>query len=562
MGVLQMTDRYVIGLDYGTESARAILVNIETGEVLGHAVEPYADGVISETLPGTDIRLAHNWALQNPNDWLTSAEKTVHKVLQASGIAPEQVVGLGVDFTACTLLPALADGTPLCSLDDLREEPHAWPKLWKHHGAQDQAQRITELALERDSAWLPRYGGIVSSEWLLPKALEILEEKPAIYERAAYLVEGADWVTWQFTGELVRNTCCAGYKGTWHKRDGFPESDFLAQLNPALVGLFTEKVAGPMCAPGKRVGRLSPEWAKRLGLTEQCAVGAAIIDAHAAAIGSGLSGSGAMFLIMGTSTCHMLMADKEVLVEGISGVVEDGIVPGLYGYEAGQVSVGDIFGWYIENGVPAAYQAEAERKQISLHQLLTEKAKGLKVGESGLLSLDWWNGCRTPLVDGDLTGLLVGMNLRTRPEEIYRALIEGTAFGTYLIIDLFEQAGVSISKLQAGGGLTKNDLLLKIYADVTMKPIEVAASPFSSALGAAILGAVAGGVYDSIDSAVQKMVMPSATVIEPDLENHRRYLELFNEYRRLVEIFGRDPDSPMKKLLSIREKANSNELME
>lgn len=553
-----MMDRYVIGLDYGTESARAILVNAETGEVLGHAVAPYADGVISEALPNTDICLGHNWALQNPSDWLNSAEKTVRKVMKASGIPPEEVVGLGVDFTACTLLPTLEDGTPLCTLDELREEPHAWPKLWKHHGAQGQADRITELALERNAAWLPRYGGIVSSEWLLPKALEVLEEKPMIYERAAYLVEGADWVTWQMTGELVRNTCCAGYKGTWHKREGFPEPDFLAQLTPRLANLFTEKVAGPLYAPGKRVGYLSPEWAKRLGLTGHCSVSAAIIDAHAAAIGSGLSGSGAMFLIMGTSTCHMLMADKEVLVEGISGVVEDGIVPGLYGYEAGQVSVGDIFGWYIENGVPAAYQAEAERKQVSLHQLLTEKAKGLKVGESGLLSLDWWNGCRTPLVDGELTGLLMGLNLLTRPEEIYRALIEGTAFGTYLIIDLFEQADVPISKLQAGGGLTRNELLLKIYADVTMKPIEVASSPFSSALGAAILGAVAGGVYNSIDSAVQKMVMPSAAVIEPDLENHRRYLELFKEYRRLVEFFGRNSVSPMKKLLSICKKSNPN----
>jgi L-ribulokinase len=553
-----MTERYVIGLDYGTESARAILVNEETGEVLAHAVEPYADGVISETLPGTDIRLAHNWALQNPDDWLRSAEKTVTKVMQSGGINSEQVVGLGVDFTACTLLPTLADGTPLCRLDDLCKEPHAWPKLWKHHGAQDQAERITELAVAQGAAWLPRYGGIVSSEWLLPKALEILEEKPGIYARAAYLVEGADWVTWQFTGELARNTCCAGYKGTWHKRDGFPQPGFLAELNPGLAGLFTEKVTGPFYAPGKRVGQLTPEWAERLGLTEQCAVAAAIIDAHAAAIGSGLSGSGAMFLIMGTSTCHMLMAEKEVLVEGISGVVEDGIVPGLYGYEAGQVSVGDIFGWYIENGFPVAYQAEAQRKQMTLHQLLTEKAKGLKVGESGLLSLDWWNGCRTPLVDGDLTGLLVGLNLRSRPEEIYRALIEGTAFGTCTIIKLFEQAGVPISKLQAGGGLTKNALLLKIYADVTMKPIEVAASPFSSALGAAILGAVAAGEYGSIDDAVGKMVLPSAVVIEPDPENHRRYAALFDEYQRMVAIFGRDPNSPMKKLLAIREEANLN----
>jgi L-ribulokinase len=553
-----MGKSYAIGLDYGTESARALLVDVETGEILGQAVEKYPDGVISDIIPGTDTRLSYNWALQNPEDWLTTAEKTIHGILRESEIAPEAVVGLGVDFTACTILPTLSDGTPLCQLDALRNEPHAWVKLWKHHSAQDQADRITKLASERGEAWLPRYGGKVSSEWLLPKALEILEEKPDIYDRAAYLVEGADWVTWQFTGELVRNTCCAGYKGTWHKRDGFPSPSFLAELNPGLADLFQTKVAGPMYAPGRKVGYLNEAWATRLGLTQNCAVSAAIIDAHAAAIGSGLSGAGVMFLIMGTSTCHMLMDEKEVLVEGISGVVEDGIVPGLFGYEAGQVSVGDIFGWFVDDAVPARYQVEAERKGVSLHQLLSDKAKQLNVGESGLLSLDWWNGCRTPLVDADLTGLILGLNLQTKPEEIYRALIEGTAFGTNMIIDLFKEKGVLLSKLQAGGGLTQNDLLLQIYADVTGLPIEVASSQFSSGLGAAILGAVAGGVYPTIDTAVKKMVLPSTKVVRPDPENHQRYQELFKVYRQLVERMGRDPNSPMKLLLAIRDKNKSN----
>ena len=551
-----MDDLFAIGLDYGTESARALLVDVRTGKILGQAVERYPDGVISETLPGTGVQLEHNWALQNPKDWLTTAENTIRKVMHESGIAAEQVIGLGVDFTACTVLPTLADGTPLCELDGLRNEPHAWPKLWKHHSAQAQADRITQLAAENGEPWLPGYGGKVSSEWLLPKALEILEEKPAIYKQADYLVEGADWVTWQFTGELVRNTCCAGYKGTWHKRDGYPSTTFLGQLNPDLVDLFTEKVAGPLFGPGQRVGCLTDEWAERLGLTRKCAVSAAIIDAHAAAIGSGLSGSGAMFLIMGTSTCHMLMDEKEVLVEGISGVVEDGIVPGLFGYEAGQVSVGDIFGWFVENAVPDSYQTEADQKGLSLHQLLSEKAAQLRVGESGLLSLDWWNGCRTPLVDADLTGLILGLNLQTKPEEIYRALIEGTAFGTYAIIELFKEAGVTISKLQAGGGLTQNDLILQIYADVTNLPIEVASSQYSSALGAAILGAVASGIYPSIDEAVKEMVLPSAKIVKPNPQNHTLYQELFNVYQQLADSFGRQTDSPMKLLLAIRDKSN------
>lgn len=551
-----MDNIYSIGLDYGTESARALLVDVRTGEILGQAVEGYPDGVITEVVPGTSVHLDHNWALQNPEDWLTSGQNTISKVMQETGAAKEQVVGLGVDFTACTLLPTLADGTPLCELDALRNEPHAWPKLWKHHSAQSQADRITQLAREQHESWLPRYGGRVSSEWLLPKALEILEEKPEIYAQTEFLVEGADWVIWQFTGELVRNTCCAGYKGTWHKRDGFPSSSLLAQLTPDLADLFNEKVAGPLFGPGQRVGFLTEGWAERLGLTTNCAVSAAIIDAHAAAIGSGLSGSGAMFLIMGTSTCHMLMHEKEVLVEGISGVVEDGIVPGLFGYEAGQVSVGDIFGWFVGNAVPDSYQIEADQRGFTLHQLLTEKAKQLKVGESGLISLDWWNGCRTPLVDADLTGLILGLNLKTRPEEIYRALIEGTAFGTYAIIDIFKEAGVSISKIQAGGGLTQNDLILKVYADVTNLPIEVASSQYSSALGAAILGAVASGFYSSIDEAVKNMVLPCAKVVLPDPQKHVLYKELFKIYQQLVASFGRDPESSMKALISLRDKTN------
>jgi L-ribulokinase len=553
-----MKATYSIGLDYGTESARALLVDVETGEIVAQAEKKYPDGVISETLPKTDVRLPINWALQNPKDWLYAAEETINTIVKTQEILPEQVVGLGVDFTSCTLVPTLEDGTPLCWLEPLQNEPHAWPKLWKHHSPQDQAERITQLALEMDQKWLHRYGGIVSSEWLLPKALELLEEKPELYKKTRFLVEGADWVIWQLTGILVQNSCCAGYKGTWHKRDGFPSKSFIETVNPDLSDLFEEKIQGKILAPGEKVGYMSDKWAGKLGLSQTCAVSAGIIDAHSAAIGSGLSSSGSMFMIMGTSTCHMLMFTEEILVEGISGVVEDGIVPGFYGYEAGQVSVGDIFAWFVENCVPKEYQIEAEKSKQSIHQILTEKALHLRPGETGLLSLDWWNGCRTPLVDADLTGLIMGLNLNTKPEEIYRALIEGTAFGTRLIIDLFEEAGVTISKLQVGGGLTKNELILKIYSDITNLPIEVASSQYSSALGAAILGSVAGGYYPSIERAVEKMVMPSSKVILPDSDNHNYYSMIYDEYNKLAKLFGRDSDSSLKRMFGIREKVIRN----
>ena len=547
--------RYTIGLDFGTETARAVLVDVENGEIAATSVFPYPDGVIDEKLPGDTVPLPPNYALQNPADWLSTMENAIKQVMQQSGAKGSQVAGIGIDFTSCTVLPTLTDGTPLCFVPDLKMQPHAWAKLWKHHGAQEQADRITRLAEQRGEAWLPRYGGKISSEWLFSKAFEILEDAPQIYTRMQRIVEGADWIAWQLTGRLTRNTCCAGYKGTWHKQDGFPNQAFLQALHPDLGDLFSVKVSGPILAPGQKVGGLSVEWARQLGLQPGCAVSASMIDAHAATIGGGVSEAGTMFLTMGTSTCHMLMSEKEVLVPGISGVVEDGIVPGLFGYEAGQASVGDIFGWFVENGVPVEYVEQAKTKNISVHRLLSQKAIGLKPGQTGLLALDWWNGCRTPLVDADLTGMIMGFNLLTRPEEIYRALIEGTAFGTRLIIDLFHQCGVAVERLRAGGGLTQNNLVLQVYADVMGLPIEIASSQQASALGAAVIGAVAGQVYPDIHSAVNKMVSPPARLVLPDEANHLIYNEIFQEYKKLVDLFGRQPESSMKKLLEIRNRA-------
>jgi L-ribulokinase len=547
---------YALGLDFGTESARAVLVNVATGETAATAVQPYADGVIDTTLPGGGNPLPPDWALQNPADWLTALEATVHEALHQSGIAPESVVGIGVDFTACTVLPATADGTPLCSLESFRHTPHAWAKLWKHHASQPQADRINELAARRGERWLARYGGKISSEWLMPKALQILEEDTETYAAAERIVEGGDWIVWQLTGRLTRNACAAGYKATWHKVDGYPSADFLAALQPEFEDLYSEKVAGTILAPGEWAGGLTAVWAERLGLPEGTPVAAAIIDAHAAVLGGGVGEPGVMFMIMGTSTCHMLMADREVLAEGISGVVEDGIVPGLFGYEAGQPAVGDIFAWFVENGLPAAYCDEAEQKGQSLHDMLAEKAAVLRPGESGLLALDWWNGNRSTLVDAGLSGVLLGCTLSTSPEEIYRALIEATALGTRVIIEAFTEPGLPVESIVSGGGLTKNALLLQIYADVTGREMAVAGAEQVSALGAAMLGAVAagreGGGYDSLSEAVARMAPPPAHVYRPVPEHRAAYDELYAEYRRLYDYFGREANDVMKTLRRLR----------
>ena len=551
-----MMDKYTLGLDFGTESARAVLVDVATGETVATAVYLYADGVIDETLPGSDQPLPPDWALQNPADWLVALETTIPAVLAESGVAPEAVVGLGLDFTACTILPTTTDGIPLCTLDAYRRRPHAWAKLWKHHAAQPQADRVNELASARNEPWLARYGGKISSEWLIPKALQMLEEAPDLYAAADRIAEGGDWVVWQLTGRLARNACAAGYKATWHKVDGFPSTDFLAALHPDLTDLYRDKLAGPVIAPGQKVGKLTAQWAERLGLAEDTPVAAPIIDAHAAVPGGGVSGAGTMFMIMGTSTCHMLMAENEMLVEGIAGVVQDGIVPGFFGYEAGQAGTGDIFAWFVENGVPPAYHEEAASQGVSLHDVLAEKAATLRPGGSGLLALDWWNGNRSTLVDAELSGLLIGCTLATNAEEIYRALIEATAFGTRIIIEAFTEQGIPVGSIVTGGALAKNALLMQIYADVTGREMAVAGAEQVTALGAAMLGAVAAGQsaggYDSPGEAVAHMAPPPAEVYRPTPGHLAPYNTLYAEYRCLYDYFGRGENNVMKVLRSLR----------
>ena len=548
-------DHYVIGIDFGTESVRAILVNTSNGALSTSEVVRYPDGVIDDFLPTNNLKLPPDYALQNPDDWLSSMEIAVRTAVKETSIKPNQIIGIGVDFTSCTILPTTVQGTPLCTLETFSKRPHAWPKLWKHHAAQPQADRITETAKRENQAWLKRYGGKVSSEWLPSKALQILEEDGEVYSASEVILEGGDWIVWQLTGKLVHNACAAGYKSLWNKKDGFPSLDFLNSVHPGLGGLY-QKLPGPILPPGINVGGLLPAWAMKLGLPAGIPVAAAIIDAHAATLGAGVTQPGVMFMIMGTSTCHMLMSEKEYLIPGISGIVEDGIVPGLFGFEAGQVGVGDMFSWFIENCVTDAYAKEADGRKLSLHALLTEKASKLKPGQSGLLALDWWNGNRTPLVNAELSGLLLGVTLTTRPEEVYRALIESTAFGTRRVIETFTCKGVPVRALVAGGGLVKNQMLMQIYADITQQEISVASSPQVSALGAALLAAVAAGSdvggYSNLTEAAKRMVPPPSQDFKPNLKAKPVYEALYFEYLTLSQYFGGWSNQVMKTLRNFR----------
>lgn len=556
--------RYTIGVDFGTESGRAVLVDVADGRELATHVYPYSHGVIDEALPLDDrtVRLEPDWALQDPEDYLRVFQVTIPAVVKAAGIDSADVIGIGVDFTACTMLPTKADGTPLCTLPAFRANPHAWVKLWKHHAAQPEADRINALARERNEGWLDRYGGKISSEWFFSKALQILDEAPEVYAEADRLLEAADWVVWRLSGVETRNSCTAGYKALWSKREGFPDAAYFGALDPRLANVIDAKMTRVITPIGERAGGLTEEAAAWTGLRPGIAVAIANVDAHVAVPAATVTETGRMVMIMGTSTCHMVLGDQEKVVPGMCGYVEDGIIPGFFGYEAGQSCVGDHFAWFTENCVPESYEREARDRGIDVHGLLGEKATRLAVGESGLLALDWWNGNRSVLVDADLTGLLVGATLATKPEEIYRALIEATAYGTRIIIETFEENGVPVHEMVACGGLPeKNPLLMQIYADVTGRPFKVSASSQTSALGSAMFGAVAAGAeaggYATIADASHAMARLKDRVFEPIEANRVAYDPLYLEYVKLHDYFGRGGNNVMKTLKALRSQARA-----
>jgi L-ribulokinase len=553
---------YSIGVDFGTESGRALLVDVDTGQELATAVYHYEHGVIDETLPAPDddVRLEPDWALQDPLDYIRTLQHAVPAVLSQAGVDPSEVIGIGIDFTACTMLPTTASGEPLCVKPEYRREPHAWVKLWKHHAAQPEADRINATAKQRGERWLPRYGGKISSEWFFSKSLQILDEAPRIYAAADRLIEATDWVIWRMTGVETRNSCTAGYKAIWSKVDGFPDEVFFAALDPRFARVVDEKMSRRILPIGGRAGGLTDEAAAWTGLPPGTAVAVANVDAHVSVPASTVTGPGRMVAVMGTSICHLVLGETPEMVEGMCGVVEDGIIPGLFGYEAGQSAVGDIFAWFVDNSVPPHYHELAAAEEIDVHAVLEREAGRLRPGESGLLALDWWNGNRSILVDVDLTGVLVGANLSTRAPHIYRALIEATAFGTRVIVDGFEAAGVPIHEIVACGGLPdKNRLLMQIYADVTGKTFRVAASAQTPALGSAIFGAVAAGSaaggYDSVVEAAERMARLSDERYEPDPSSRATYDQLYAQYRRLHDYFGRGENDVMKSLKAIRARA-------
>jgi L-ribulokinase len=554
-----MGRKYAIGIDYGTESGRALLVDVSTGDILATHVTPYPHGVMDKTLPDDagGTALDPEWALQHPDDYLEVLRRSVPAVLRESGVDARDVIGVGIDFTACTMLPIDANGVPLCFDERWKRHPHAWVKLWKHHAAQDDANVMNEVAEARGESFLERYGGSMSCEWMLPKIGQILREAPDVYAAADRFVEAGDWVVAELTGQMKRNSCAAGYKAAWRKTEGYPSRDYFAAVDPRLERIAETKLRGEVVASGTKAGELTKEMAEMTGLRPGTAVAAAIVDAHSAVPGVGVVSPGKMVLAMGTSLCHMMIAEVERMVEGVRGVVEDGIIPGYFGYEAGQPAVGDLFAWFAERCVPRYAHEEAAAFGESLFSWLERKASSLAPGESGLLALDWWNGNRSVLADEGLSGVIVGLKLHTRPEEMYRALLEATAFGTKRIIDAFEASGIGVDELYASGGIPqRNALLMQLFADITGKPIHVPATTQSTALGAAMMGAVAAGSahggYDTIQDAASRMAPPVGKCYRPNPAHANVYAELYREYRILHDYFGRGQNSVMHALRRLR----------
>ena len=553
-------DAYTIGLDFGTLSARALLVRTSDGCEIGTTVFDYPHAVMDETLvtPHGTVKLPPDFALQHPQDYFDALDHIIPELLETCGVSPDDIIGVGVDFTTCTLIPTDASGTPLCLQPDGRfaDNPHAYVKLWKHHAGEPYADRMTDLARERGEEWLNRYGGRISSEWMLPKVWETLDNAPAVYDSAAYFVDAGDWIVWQLTGNLTRNSCVVGYKALY-QNDVYPSPEFLSLLDPRLEHIFSDKLSGPVTPVGSLAGRMTERTAERLGLRPGIAVAAAVSDAHVTAPSLKVTAPGQMAIVMGTSSVHMLVSECAEPVPGICGVVKDGLIPGYYGYEAGQTCVGDHFAWFADTLSPASYKEEAEAHGMSPIALLTEKAARQKPGQSGILALDWWNGNRSVLADFDLSGLFLGMNLNTKAEDLFRALVEATAYGTRMIIENYRNSGIAVDECRAAGGIAvKNPFIMQIYADVTGMDIRIAGSAQCPSLGSAIFAAYAAGSeaggFDSLDEAAEAMGKLSDKVYRPIPENKAIYDRLYAEYVLLHDYFGRGGSDVMKRLRKIR----------
>ena len=529
-------EQYTIGLDYGTLSARAALVDTATGREVASAVFPYPHAVIRGVLPASGQALPADFALQDPQDYEDALTALLSAVWRKAGVRPEQIAGIGVDFTTCTVL-ALDDALrPMCRRKAYRTEPHSYAKLWNHHGAAPEAERLDEVAAARGETFLARYGGKSSCEWLFPKLFETMDRAPELWRDTFCFLEASDWIVYLLTGTVRMSAVLAGYKAYWDPEEGYPSDSFFRAAAPGLERVVSDKLpfSSTISLPGTPAGGLSAAMAQATGLCAGTCVSVATGDAHAGVPASGVRKSGDMLLVAGTSLCQMLVSSRKHAVSGICGCVRDGLLPGFYGYEAGQPAAGDMLDWFI-SGLGSA---RGEQKAARFADM-NEKAAALRPGQSGLLALDWWNGNRSVLNNAALSGMIVGLTLTTRPEEIYRALLEAAAFGTRRICEQLTGSGLTIGDVYACGGLSrKNPALMQVFSDVLQRPIRVSANEQAACAGAAIFAAAAAGVYADVQDASARMAGGILRVYTPRTEHRAVYDALYADYCALYDGFG------------------------
>lgn len=549
--------KYSLGVDFGTLSVRAALFDVMDGSELGTTVVEYQHAVMDTVLPDGTL-LPPEYAIQDVRDYWNALDQLIPSVMTKSRVDKRDVIAMGIDFTACTILPVKADGTPLSFLKEFVSIPHAWVKLWKHHASKKYAERITDIADKLEETWLLRmYGGKLSPEMMLCKALEIYEEAPEVYAAADYIIEACDYITWMITGRFHRSEAAAGICGCWRKGYGYPSKHFLNTLSPGFGDISESRFSGVHLPIGSAVGKLLPKYAERWGLSDKTTVAVALVDSQAAVPGAGIGEEGKMLATMGTSTVYMTLGKEPVYVKGMGACSQDSILPGFYAYSAGQSCVGDHFAWVVDNIVPRHYYDEAERLGLSIHGYLRSLAMKQQPGQHGLLALDWWNGNRCVLADMDLTGLILGFRLTTRAEDIYRALIEATAYGARRIIGAFKASGVQVNELYASGGIPMKDpMMMQIYADVLNMPIRVCGSSCGPMLGSAVLAALAAGKeqggYSDLKCAVDTMGKVSDRVYYPIKHNTLVYDKLYCEFLKLHNYFGCHGNDVMKRLLDAK----------
>ena len=528
--------KYTVGLDYGTLSVRAVIVDTENGQVEASASYEYPHGVMSDTVG--EVPLRPDSALQHPKDYIDGLSIVIREAMRKGGIHPEQIVGVGIDFTSSTVMAVDECGTPLCMKEEFASSPDAYVKLWKHHGAIEECDRLNEIAKARGESWLRRYGGKINCEFMIPKIYETMTHAPEVYDATYRFIEAGDWIVWQLTGVEAHSVCTTGFKAAWSASDGYPTDDFFLECNEKLAQTIKAKLPKNIITMDKAAGYITDSAARLTGLMPGTAVAPALIDAHSALPASGICKDGSMLMIIGTSSCHILVSDKESPVQGISGYVKDAIYVGKYVYEAGQSAVGDAFSWFIDNCVPSSYFSAAKEMGIGIHEYLSLLAGRIEPTPDSPIAIDWWNGCRAPYSDAGLKGCIIGLDITTPPEAIWRAILESTAYGTRRIIELYRDAGIEINDLVAAGGIPKkNPLLTSIYADVLGMDVFLSEASESSALGAAFAAMAVTGM-GSLEEISERLGKRSQKPFTPDPCRKNVYNKLYEKYKKLSDFLA------------------------